>query len=51
MESQNTPNSQSNHEEKKKRVAGGIRLPDFRLCYKPTVIKPVWFWQKKNAQI
>ena len=44
MEIQKTSTSQSNLEKEDR--TGGINLRDFRLNYKATAIKTIWYWHK-----
>ena len=42
---------QKKREKKRKKVAGGIGFSDFRVDYKATVIKRVWWYHKTEIQI
>jgi len=47
MEIQKTSTSQSNME--KEDGTGGINMLDFRLNYKATAIKTIWYWHKDRS--
>ena len=46
VEPQMTPSSQRNLE--KEQGCGGITILDFKIHYKPVVIKTLWYWHKNR---
>ena len=48
---QNQKRSQITKAVSRKKQRWTVTLPDFRLCYKTTVIKTPWCWQKTATEI